>query len=109
MFGIAISSRIYNTIGSKKRPAPEEIPPFLAYDLAKLTNNNNINNATTIMVSTPLVIEKSSLIKEDFFSKALNSLAIVTNINLEKNFFHYVIDKELQGNIYFSQTKIKHL
>ena len=59
MFGIAISSRIYNTIGSKSLPNPEEIPPFLAYDFAKLVNNKNINKATTIMVRTPFVIERS--------------------------------------------------
>ena len=59
MFGMAISSRMYNTIGSKKRPAPAEIPPFLTYDFAKLVNNKNINKATTIMVKTPFVIERS--------------------------------------------------
>ena len=60
MFGMAISSRIYKTIGSKNRPAPEETPPFLAYDFAKLVNNKNINSETIIIVKTPFVIEKSS-------------------------------------------------
>ena len=33
---------MYKMIGSKKRPAPFAIPPFLAYDFAKPENNKNI-------------------------------------------------------------------
>ena len=59
MFGIAISSRTNNTIGSKKRPTPVATPPFLAYDFPKLLNNKNIKSAIINMVKTPFVIEKS--------------------------------------------------
>ncbi len=60
MLGIAISSRINNTIGSKIRPGPLAILPFLAYDFANEVNNRNITKEIIIMNITFLVIEKSS-------------------------------------------------
>ena len=51
---------MYNTKGSNILEKPEAIPPFLAYDLANLENNKNINKATTIIDNTDFVIEKSS-------------------------------------------------
>lgn len=60
MFGIAISSLTYNTRGSKKRPAPEAIPLFLAYDFANPLNKKNIKNAIPKIPTTLLVIDKSS-------------------------------------------------
>ena len=59
MFGIAISSRTYNTIGSKIRPTPEAIPLFLAYDFAKLEKRKNIKMAAIIIDKTDFVIDKS--------------------------------------------------
>ena len=59
MFGIAISSLIYNIIGSKNLPIPLEIPLFLANDFANPENNKNIKIATIIIDATFFVIEKS--------------------------------------------------
>ena len=59
MFGIAISSRTYNTIGSKNLPIPEAIPPFLTYELAKPLNKKNIKRATNNIEKTAFVIDKS--------------------------------------------------
>ena len=60
MFGIAISSLTYKTKGSKKRPAPDAIPPFLAYDFAKRLNNTNIKIETNKIPTTLLVMDKSN-------------------------------------------------
>jgi hypothetical protein len=59
MFGIAISSLMYKIMGSKNLPRPFEMPLFVANDFANPENNKNIKIATSIIVATFFVIEKS--------------------------------------------------
>mgnify|MGYP007010386904 FL=1 len=59
ILGIAISSLIRITIGSKNLPAPLAIRLFSLYDLARDVNKKNINSETKKIENTLFVIDKS--------------------------------------------------
>ncbi|MBV5321395.1 MAG: hypothetical protein JZU62_06895 [Sulfuricurvum sp.] len=55
----------------------------------------------------PLIIDKSSLDKNAFINNAPKGIAVVDHVNNDKKLFHYVLDKELGGVIFFSNTELR--